>query len=275
MMRIACTVLLALTAILPAQAAAADLEEIKERGVLRVAIANLSPFIITKKDGTLEGFEIDSTRALAEHLGVEIEYVERPFCELADAVVDGEADMIASGFSNTPARRRILDFSLPYHDTEYYLVISKEAARKAKTMRGINRKDITIGFQEGGVSGEVARGDFGGADLEGFSSFTEIMKALRNGKVDGAVLFSPYQEMADKMRGRDYMVPHKYALTRTIEAFAMAQGSDALRDALNEWVIARDLDGYWDELEKQWFDPENMQVSAPPPYACPGKIPVQ
>ena len=256
-------------------ASAADLAEIRERGVLRVAIANLSPFVITKKNGELEGFEIDSTTALAEHLGLDIEYVEKPFCELADAVIEGEADMIASGFSNTPVRRNILDFSLPYHDTEYYLVLSKDAARKAKTMRGINRKDIAIAFQEGGVSGQVARGEFPGSDLTAYSSFTEIMGSLKSGKIDGAVLFSTYQEMAKDIRGQDYMIPHKYPLTRTIEAFAFEQGATELREALNDWVISRDLDGYWDDLEKKWFDPKKMKVSAPPPYACPGQVAVQ
>ncbi|MCK5747712.1 MAG: amino acid ABC transporter substrate-binding protein, partial [Oricola sp.] len=49
-------------------AAAADLEEIKERGTLRVAVAALSPFVIKSEDGTLSGFEIDSTKALGEKL---------------------------------------------------------------------------------------------------------------------------------------------------------------------------------------------------------------
>lgn len=255
------------------EAAAADLDEIKERGVLRVAVASLAPFVISSK-GELSGYEIDSTKALADHLGVDVEYIEKPFCELADTVVQGEADIIASGYSNTEARRRILDFSLPYHDTEYYLVISKRAAKRAKTMRGINRDDITIAYQEGGVSGQVAHGEFGGADLEGFSSFSEIIEALKGGKVDGAVMFSPYQEYVDdlKLRGIEYMVPHKFALTRTIEAFAMEKGAEDLRDALNEWVISRDIAGEWEALEEKWFDPEKADDSNPPPYACPATI---
>ncbi|HPE32414.1 MAG TPA: hypothetical protein PLV61_14585, partial [Parvularculaceae bacterium] len=45
---------------------AADLPEIKARGTLRVAVANLTPFVIKGEDGTLSGFEIDSTKKLAE-----------------------------------------------------------------------------------------------------------------------------------------------------------------------------------------------------------------
>ncbi|MEE2692227.1 MAG: ABC transporter substrate-binding protein [Pseudomonadota bacterium] len=256
-------------------AAAADLAEIKERGALRVAVANLTPFVIKGADGTFSGFEIDSTRALAEHLGVSVEYVERPFCELAEAIVEGEADIIASGYSNTPARRRILDFSLPYHDTEYYAVVEKGVAKQAETLRALNRPDVKIGYQRGGVSGDVAAGDFAGSDLKGYDSFAAIVEALGEGEIDGAVVFSPYDELARKIDGRRFVIPHEFPLTRTIEAFALQQGADDLREALNEWVIASDLKGYWKSLERKWFDPANAELGAPAPYACAGTVPVQ
>jgi ABC-type amino acid transport substrate-binding protein len=256
-------------------ASAADFDEIKERGTLRVAVAALSPFIIKAEDGTLSGFEIDSTTALGERLGLKIEYVEKPFCDLAEAVLSGVADVIASGYSNMPERRRLLDFSLPYHDTEYFLVMSKAKAKKAKTLRGMNRKDISIGFQHGGVSGMVAHGEFPASDLKGFSSFTEILHALGAGEIDGAVLFEPYLDMARKLEGVKHVVPHSYALTRTIEAFATGQNSDDLHEALNEWVIGQDLEGYWDDLEKKWFSDQYAIASAPPPYSCAAEAAVQ
>lgn len=256
-------------------AEAADLEEIKERGTLRVAVAALSPFVIKADDGTLSGFEIDSTQGLGEHLGVDIEYVEKPFCELAEAVLSGEADMIASGYSNMPERRRLLDFSLPYHDTEYFVVVTKRKAKEARTLRGMNTKNIRLGYQHGGVSGMVAHGEFPGSDLKGFSSFTEILEAMEAGEVDGAVLFDPYLDMAKAIDGKKFTVPHEFALTRTIEAFATDQNSDALHEALNEWVIGRDLQGYWEDLEEKWFSDEYAIASAPPPHACAAAAPVQ
>lgn len=256
-------------------AAAADFDEIKARGTLRVAVAALSPFVIKAEDGTLSGFEIDSTQALGAKLGLEIIYVEKPFCDLAEAVLSGEADMIASGYSNMPERRRLLGFSLPYHDTEYFLVMSKPKAKQAKTMRALNNRDISVGYQHGGVSGMVAHGEFPGSTLKGFSSFTQIIEALAAGDIDGAVLFEPYIAMAKKLDGVKHVVPHEFALTRTIEAFATDQNSEDLRDALNEWVIEQDLSGYWDDLEKKWFSEQYAVASAPPPYACAAAAAVQ
>lgn len=260
---------------LVAGAQAADLDEIKARGTLRVAVAPLSPFVIKDKDGALSGFEIDATTALGEELGVAVEYVERPFCELIDTVLNGEADMIASGFSNMPERRNVLGFSLPYHDTEYYLVLSRPKSKLAKTLRGVNRKDIAVGYQHGGVSGMVARGEFPGAELKGFSSFAAILDALKKGDIDGAVMFDPYIDLAKKIKNRDLSVGHKYALTRTIEAYATEPGAEALREALNAFVIERDLEDFWDDLEEKWFSDAYAVASAPPPHACVADQPVQ
>ncbi|MGF1544373.1 MAG: ABC transporter substrate-binding protein [Parvularculaceae bacterium] len=274
MNRLLTTALALLATIGADRARAADLDEIQERGVLRVAVSPLSPFVVKGDDGSYTGFEIDSTSALAVRLGVEVEYVERPFCELVDAIVDDEADIIASGFSNTPARRRALDFSLPYHDTEYVVVVRRDVAKAAKTLRGLNRTRYSIGFQEGGVSADVARGDFAGSDLTPYSSFPEIVDALKASDVDGAVMFSPYQELLKKEKNPKFVVPHDFPLTRTIEAFAMAKETPALRDALNEWIIIQDLAGFWDDLEEMWFDPKTAEIGRRPRDRCPGAEPI-
>ncbi|MEL6361954.1 MAG: ABC transporter substrate-binding protein [Pseudomonadota bacterium] len=252
---------------------AASLDEIKKRGTLRVAVAPLSPFVIRDEDGSLSGLEIDAMEALSAETGLSIEFVERPFCELAEAVVSGAADMIASGYSNMPERRGVLDFSLPYHDTEYFLVVSREKAKKAKTLRGLNSDDVKIGYQLGGVSGMVATGEFSGSALKGFSSFPEIVDALRSGEVDGAVMFEPYLGAAEDIKKYKYRVPHEFALTRTIEAYAVEKGSDELRDRLNEFVISRDIQGYWDDLEEKWFADDALASSAPPPTSCKSTTP--
>lgn len=249
-------------------ALSADFVEIKQRGTIRVGIAPLSPFVIKAPDGTFSGFEIDSTTALGEKLGVDVEYIEKPFCELAESVLSGEVDMIASGFSNTQDRRRLMDFSLPYHDTEYFVIVNRKTSKAAKTLRGLNSKDVAIGYQYGGVSGMVAQGEFPGADLKGFSSFTGILDALERGSIDGAVLFAPYTDMARDMKEFKYRIPHDFALVRTIEAFATDKQSDELHDVLNSWVIEQDIAGYWDALEEKWFSSDHPVQSAPPAGVC-------
>ncbi|MEM6537605.1 MAG: ABC transporter substrate-binding protein [Pseudomonadota bacterium] len=247
---------------------AADLDTIKERGTLRVAVSPLVPFVIKNDDGTFSGFEIDAVSEFASTQGVNVEFVETPFCELADAITEARTDMVASSYSNIAERRRVLGFSLPYHDTEYYLVLSRPKQKLAKTLRAVNQKEISIGYQQGGVSGEVAKSEFSGASLKAFSSFSEIMTAMENGAIDGAVVFAPYDEMARKFKDPKFSVPHEFPLTRTIEAFALDPEAETLRETLNVWIIEKDLEGYWDDLEEKWFTPENMSDGAEPSVRC-------
>lgn len=256
-------------------AGAADLDEIRDRGVLRVAVAPLSPFVIIGDDGALSGYEIDATAALAKELKVDIQYVEKPFCELAEAIIAGEADIIASGYSNTELRRRILDFTLPYHDTEYYLVVSAKKAGKVKKWRALNDDDVKIGYHLGGVSGSVAQAELAEANLKPFSSYTEIIEAMRDGKVDGAVMFSPYKELLSPEDPDRFVIPHVFPLMRTIEAYAMERGADELREKLNAWILERELAGVWDALEAKWFNAETAAISNPPTTACASLTPVQ
>ena len=120
--------------------------------------------------------------------------------------------------------------------------------------------------------GKILAGMIAGA---GKRAGRHLQEALGAGEVDGAVLFDPYLDMARELDGVKHVIPHEFALTRTIEAFATDQESDALHEALNEWVIEKDLAGYWDELEEKWFSDQYAVASAPPPYACPAATPVQ
>ncbi|MEM9168771.1 MAG: ABC transporter substrate-binding protein [Pseudomonadota bacterium] len=267
--RVASGILLSALALLAVPSGAADLEAIKERGTLKVAVAVLSPFVSKDENGALIGHEIEATGALADALGVAVDYVEKPFCELAKAIVDDEADIIASGYSNIDRRRAMLAFTLPYHDTEYFLAMAKDVTKERRSLRALNDRAVSIGYQVGGVSGTVAKGEFPGADLKGYDSFAQIMDNLRAGEIDGAVLFGPYLKEAKKMKGRKLGVPHEFALTRTIEAFATQQGNDALIDAVNAWIIQQDLAGYWDALEDKWLSDADGTAVSPPPYACP------
>lgn len=98
-----------------AQTPSDDLAGIRERGVLRVGVAEITPWAMRTGLGeNMIGYEIDSTEKLAAHLGVTRELIAVPFGELAYALRDGRFDIVASGYSMSDERRSIIDFSMPY-----------------------------------------------------------------------------------------------------------------------------------------------------------------
>ena len=264
----------AVTAIAPASADVLD--DIRERGVLRVGVAELTPFVVRTEEDGLIGYEIDNTARLAADLGVDVEYKEVAFCDLKSAVAGGDVDIIASGYSMTDPRREVLDFSLPYHRTAYHVVVSKEAAEKAAktadTVKGLNASNFKLAYIIGGVSGDVAVANFPDADLKGYSARSGSFDDVLAGKLDGVVSSDPfYQYVVAADPDRFVVIRQDDPLHMTIEAFAVKKGEDALLDVLNEWVVERDQDGFSEALRKKWFESTEWPVTSPSPIVCQGE----
>jgi len=236
-------------------ASADDLATIKERGVLRVGVAELTPWAIhTGLGDNVIGYEIDSTAKLAEHLGVKRELVEVPFGELAYALRDGRFDIIASGYSMSDDRRRIIDFSLPYNQTAYKLVISKEAAKDGSAVKDFNKKSLEIGYLLGGLSEDVAKQNFGKAMLTPFEYRADALRALMDGEIDGFVGSDPFYTAVVLAQPDRFSIPIETPLFLSIEAFGVRKNQDALLDELNAWVVAQEQAGLFKTLHAKWFN---------------------
>lgn len=127
------------TALLPLfliiSAGAADLKEIKEKGVIRHLGIPYANFVT----GSGDGMDVDLAKLFAQHLGVEYQYVEASWesvigdltgkkvrCKGDDIEVVGEApvrgDIIANGFTILPWRKKIVDFSTPTFPSQIWLM---------------------------------------------------------------------------------------------------------------------------------------------------------
>lgn len=89
----------------------ADLEEVKERGVLRVLTRNnSSSYFITR--GTQRGFDFELAEAFARELGVRIAVsVPSSRATLIEELLSGAGDLIAAGMTRTEARSEKVRFT--------------------------------------------------------------------------------------------------------------------------------------------------------------------
>lgn len=242
-------------ALASAETETSDLEAVKERGVLRIGVAQIAPWIIDPGlGGDFIGYEMESTKRLAEHLGVEREFVRVPFGQLAYALRDGKFDMIASGYSMSEDRRAIIDFSLPYNRTAYKLVMSKAAAGDKNRVRDFNRREFRIGYVLGGLSDDVAKAQFPRATLTPFEVRADGVRALVDGEIDGFVGSDPFYTAVVRARPDDFTIPIKAPLLMSIEAFAVRKGQDDFLDVLNAWVVEEEQAGVFKDLHARWFD---------------------
>lgn len=72
------------------------------------------------------GFEYDLASAFADHLGVELEVRSVKEEKLFSLLRSGQGDFAAAGIRVTPVRKKLVDFSEPYAQTQIYLVAHKD-----------------------------------------------------------------------------------------------------------------------------------------------------
>ncbi len=74
------------------------------------------------------GFDISMGRLIARDCGAGLEVVDMAFDSLIPALSSGAVDFVAAGMSVNEERRKNVDFSIPYFESEQVIII-----RKAKT----------------------------------------------------------------------------------------------------------------------------------------------
>jgi membrane-bound lytic murein transglycosylase F len=98
------------------------LEEIRERGELRV-LTRYGPTTYFVKGDELAGFEYDLAQLFAQYLNVKLKIiVPDNLGDLLTLIEQGKADMAAAGLAITPARRDKLHFGPVYQEVTQQLV---------------------------------------------------------------------------------------------------------------------------------------------------------
>src|SRR5262245_48143776 len=128
MRRILILFLVLLTA---AAADASSLEEVKARKKLVVLSYPhpYSAFVKEKSPGQYEGVDVSILKTYANKLGVALEI--QPVADLKDLIpglLAGKGDVLASGFSITKEREKVIRFTEPYFPVVVMVVVKKDSA---------------------------------------------------------------------------------------------------------------------------------------------------
>lgn len=129
------------------------LDEIKERGELRVGWAEWEPFeYIDPADGELKGMLIKSAELIADELGVEVVYTMDQWSTLLTGVSTQKYDLAIAAI--TDERKQLTDFSIPMVETEFTAIVNKGS--KYKSMEELlNSPDAVIGVTTGSNTDQV------------------------------------------------------------------------------------------------------------------------
>lgn len=228
---------------------------------LRVGVYPAAPYVVQGKDGKLTGAEIDVAERLAKDIGASAEFRQYAQLEqLIPALQRGEIDIIASGFSITPARALQVYFSNPYARSGISIATNIKLTADFKSLDSLNRADVAIGTVAGTVSEQVAREVFGKASIKTFPDETKAEEALVKGLLHAYVRSEPAPRFLALRYPEQVDVPVTEPLLATREAFAVRRGDHDFVNFLNAWIAARDADAWLSSTRKYWFESLDWQT---------------
>ncbi|HAR7409046.1 ABC transporter permease subunit [Staphylococcus aureus] len=165
-------------------------EKIKERGELRVGLsADYAPMEFEHTvNGKTEyaGVDIDLAKKIAKDNNLKLKIVNMSFDSLLGALKTGKIDIIISGMTSTPERKKQVDFSDSYMMTKNIMLVKKDKVNDYKDIKDFNNKKV--GAQKGTEQEKIAQTEIENASITSLSRLPDVILALKSGKVEGVVV---------------------------------------------------------------------------------------
>jgi polar amino acid transport system substrate-binding protein len=246
--------LLPILFLLGAMPAAADaLDDILERGTLRVGVAEFVPWTVRTKRGELVGFEIDIAQKIADDMGVTADIRQYDWDDIIAALQRGEIDVIAGGMAITPARALEVNFSRPVATSGVGIVANTKMTRDIETLADLNKKNITIVTVADTMSAGVAERLFPDANVEVFAEPEAAAAEILDGKAHAIITSMPEARFM-VLRNPDRLdLPVSEPLLASSEALAVRKGEQEWLNFLDAWVTARKSDKWISTSRDFWF----------------------
>jgi|Deesub1362B_J571_1020462.scaffolds.fasta_scaffold00111_35 polar amino acid transport system substrate-binding protein len=157
-----------------------------------------APFEWASPEGDYLGFDLDVMRCIAVLMGYEIEIRPVAFDSIIPAVVLGEVDIGASGFTITAKREEVVDFSNPYWLSNQAVLVRRDAVFKAPD--DLFCCGHKIGAQRGTTGADWVQSNLvdKGVDVQLvlYETYPEAVLDLVNGRLDAVVQDEPASQQS-------------------------------------------------------------------------------
>ena len=239
----------------PASSEANKLEEIMDQGVLKVGTTgDYQPMSYLDPDtGEYVGFENELTKDLAGEMGVEIQYVETSWPTLMEDTLAGKFDLAICGITVNDARKEKALMSNGYIVNGKTILCRAEDADKYTSLEAINRPEVRVMVNPGGLNEQFAR--------ENLPDVTLIIHDV-NQEIPGLVASGEADIMITEIMEAGYYVGQDSRLAAPLvqEPFThgeigvlMPKGSEDLLNYVNEFLRKEKESGRIDELADEYF----------------------
>ena len=238
------------TAASASAAAANKLEAIQSNGKLVIALEGAwQPWSFHDESDTLVGYDVEVSRAIAEKLGVEPEYVESDWDSLFAGLDAGRYDLVCNGVEVTEERAKTYNFTTPYGYIHTALAVRKDN-EDIKSFEDLAGKTTANSL----ASTYMELAESYGATVQGIDTLEETIQLLTAGRIDAT--------LNANVSFYDYLNVHPDAdfklVAQTEDASHVAipivkSEDSSFLDALNSAIDELRADGTLKELGEKYF----------------------
>ena len=225
---------------------------VQERGVLRVGLDPTYPPFAVATATDLVGFDVDLALALADDLGLQVEFAYFGYDGLYDALGAGQADVLISALVVAENRTSDFSYSEPYFNAGQMLIVPDGSGIEAM----VDLRGRTLGVElgsEGHVVGLEWARQVAELEVVPFGTPEEAVAAAIQGTVSAIIL--------DHINARLLLAQHPSGLHLaptpiTVEPYALVVRSqdDQLLDHLNTSLEHLLTTGVVADIGQRWLD---------------------
>jgi polar amino acid transport system substrate-binding protein len=210
-------------------------------------LSDAPPSICINSASQFTGFDNEVLRAIADKLGLRINFVGTDFSGLLAQVASGRFDVGSSSITTTDARRQTVGFTNGYDFGYFSLVVPSGSPITSFSQLAAGQR---IGVVQGTVQ-EAYVVDTLGLDPVKFPDYNTVYGSLKTRQIDAWV--APSQQAVGTVQPGDQatIIENTFSLDNFV-AYAVAKENRPLIDALNAGLDAVIADGTWSRLYTDW-----------------------
>lgn len=159
------------------------IDDIKKGGKLIVATEAGFPPMEYYEGDKIVGIDVDIVSAIAEELGVEVEFLELEFNSLIPSLNSGKAHLVAAGLSYDEERAQKVDYSDIYFKSMQVILTTKDSGIKSE--EDLAGKKVGVQLN---TTGDYYVSDNIECEVKQFNKYMQAVEELKNGSIDAIVV---------------------------------------------------------------------------------------
>ncbi|MEK2644438.1 basic amino acid ABC transporter substrate-binding protein [Bdellovibrio sp. BCCA] len=213
--------------------------------------AAYAPFESETADKTVQGFDIDILKAIAEKSGLKLKFVNTPWEGLFSQLQSGDRDILVSAITINDERKKVMDFSEPYFEAVQLIALPASS----KVTKFDELKNSKIGVQTGTTGDEVSSRLLGKSNpnIKRFEGTPLALQELENGGVDAVVADNGVVNNFLANNPKTFKTISDASFSKEHYGIAVKKGNAELLKKINDGLSAIKADGTYDRIYKTYF----------------------